>query len=367
MKKIFLFTIIVFSGFTFHAHEILTISDFFKNEKGEIKISRTRQKKLKPILGSYYFCALDNCLHEGECSVTKNAELLIKEHQNIGKKFKADYESINILEKRNKDALSRMKISFDTSEFRKDFQSIQVRLEKFRHKVYYKNKISIYCRKNTFDTTDLKKFLLDIEELKKEGQQVKELAEKASKTIVKWLIILEPLEKNRLELEQSEEKRRLSVQEIWLNFVTSQMRLKWNEKQLELKEKQLELKRKEELIEKEKQKFADWRKNTRFSIPYRVEIVTYIIKCSHCSYKSEYKELNFPNLNFAKYGNEDYIKKLWDEHKPIIEKEIIGYRGFFDNPVFGRFGSILNSGCDNCGRPRIREARLTFENKVFKN
>jgi hypothetical protein len=364
MKRIFLITVIFYSGYTFHAQEILTISDFFKNEKGEITVSKARLKKIQPILGSYYYCALDNCLHEEECNVLKTAELLILELQDIEIKFKKDYESLSILEKRNKDSLSRMNISFDTSEFQKDFRRIQDRLEKFKHKVYYKNKISIYFRQNTFDTTDLKKFLLDIEELKKEEQQINQLAEKTSKTIANWLIILDSLEKNRVQVEekraQEEKNRKLIVKEIWLNFVTSQMRLKWDEQQ------QL-LTRKEEQIEEEKQKFVNWKENTRFSISYKVEIVSNIIKCSYCSYKKVYKELNFPNINFSKYGNEQYIKKLWDEHKQIIEKEIIGYRSILDHPVLDRFGSILNSGCANCGSPRLRDTKSTFENKVFKN
>jgi hypothetical protein len=44
MKRIFLFVIIFYSGYTFYAQEILTISDFFKNDRGEIKISKAIKK-----------------------------------------------------------------------------------------------------------------------------------------------------------------------------------------------------------------------------------------------------------------------------------------------------------------------------------
>ena len=258
-----------------------------------------------------------------------------------------------------------MNISFDTSEFRKDFQKIQDRLEKFEHKVYSKNKISIYVRQNTFDTTDLKKFIFDIEELKKESQYISELEEKISITFTNWLNILNPLEKIR----------KLTVDEIWFAFVKSQMKQKWDEEILLKREKERkerlikegkenEEKEKQEQIEEEKEKFAAWKKNTRFSISYKVEIVSKINKCSYCSYKKVYKELNFPNINFSKYGNEQYIKKLWDEHKQIIEKEIIGNSGFRDA---AKVGSIFNSECANCGSPRIRDTKSTFENKVFKN
>jgi len=368
MKIIFLITIIFYSGYTVHSQGILTISDFFKNENGEIKISKAKQKKIKPILGSYYYCALDNCLHEEGCNVLKSVELLILELQNVERKFKKDYESISILEKRNKDSLSRMNISFDTTEFRKDFQKIQNRLEKFEHKVYSKNKISIYVRQNTFDKTDLKKFIFDIEELKKESQHISELEEKISITFTNWLNILNPLEKIR----------KLTVDEIWFAFVKSQMKQKWDEEILLKREKERkerlikegkenEEKEKQEQIEEEKEKFAAWKKNTRFSISYKVEIVNNIIKCSYCSYKKNKKnKLNFPNLNLSNYGNEKYMRKLWDEHKKIIEYEIIGNSGFFGHEVFE--APIFGGGkCDKCGSSTVRDPKSTFEKKIFKN
>ena len=121
----------------------------------------------------------------------------------------------------------------------------------------------------------------------------------------------------------------------------------------------------EEQIEEEKQKFVAWKKNTRFSISYKVEIVNNIIKCSYCSYKKVNKNLNFPNLNLSNYGNEKYMRKLWDEHKQIIESEIIGNIGFWNHPVFDE--AIFGSECKNCGRPRVEDKKSTFENKTFKN
>jgi hypothetical protein len=364
MKRIFLFVIIFYSGYTFYAQEILTISDFFKNDRGEIKISKVNKKKLKTILGSYYYCALYNCLHEEECNILKTVELLILECQNKEKKFIKDYELISILEKRNKDSLSRMNISFDTSEFRKDFHSIQDRLEKIKHKVYYKNKISIYFRQNTFDTTGLKKFLLNIEELKKEEQQINQIGEKATKTIANWSIILDSLEKNRVQLEekkaqleskkvQLEKERKLIAQEIWLNFVTSQMRLKWDEKQKELA-------RNEKQKEDEKQRFSNWKKNTRFSISYKIEIVKSVKKCSYCNNKEVLTNVIFPDLNFSIYGNENYIKNLWNEHKQVVKKEI-GHSGI------SIFGNIINDDCSRCGSEMKNEKNVIYRNKIFKN
>jgi antitoxin component YwqK of YwqJK toxin-antitoxin module len=121
----------------------------------------------------------------------------------------------------------------------------------------------------------------------------------------------------------------------------------------------------EEQIEEEKQKFVAWKKNTRFSISYKVEIVNNIIKCSYCSYKKVNKNLNFPNLNLSNYGNEKYMRKLWDEHKQIIESEIIGNIGFRNHPVFDE--AIFGRECKNCGRPRVEDKKSTFENKTFKN
>ena len=121
----------------------------------------------------------------------------------------------------------------------------------------------------------------------------------------------------------------------------------------------------EEQIEEEKQKFVAWKKNTRFSISYKVEIVNNIIKCSYCSYKKVNKNLNFPNLNLSNYGNEKYMRKLWDEHKQIIESEIIGNIGFRNHPVFDE--AIFGKECKNCGRPRVEDKKSTFENKTFKN
>lgn len=371
MRRFFLLTIFLYSDFSLQAQEINKISDFFRNKKGKIGITSTNKRKLKPILGNYYYCALDYCLHKEQCNVLNTVEFLNLELQNIEIKFKKDFESIRILENRNKDSLSRINISFDTSEFRKDLHKIYERLEKFKHKVYSKNKIQIYIRQNTFDTTDLNKFINDLNDLKKEGKNISELEEKISKTFANWLNILNPIE----------EKRKINVEEVWFEFVKSQMKQKWDEEILRKQEKERQErlikeeeekkekkeKEKNEKIEEEKRKYTDWKKNTRFSIPYRVEIVKDIIKCSYCSWEDVNKKLNFPNLNFSNYGNEKYMKKLWDEHKQIIEKEIIGYRGFLSHSVFGTLATIISMKCNNCGHRLIKDKTSTFENKVFKN
>ena len=61
MKKNSIFLIFIFFVLNINSQKI---SDFFKNEHGEIKISKRNQKKLYNNIGLKLPCAIDNCGHD---------------------------------------------------------------------------------------------------------------------------------------------------------------------------------------------------------------------------------------------------------------------------------------------------------------
>ena len=284
-------------------------------------------------------------------------------------------DNISVLICRNQEPLYDMQIIIDTSNFLNDIQLIEKQIKQINTQTYKKNKTFHYYDASLYVKSDLYKYISNLDFLIQKLEQISQLEIKMSE----WFSILEPLES----------QRKVSVKREWFEFVDIQISQKWklqqDEKELikqteklrreekERKErlikegKENEEKEKQEQIEEEEEKFAAWKKNTRFSISYKVEIVNNIIKCSYCSYKEDKKnKLNFPNLNLSNYGNEKYMRKLWDEHKKIIEYEIIGNSGFFGHKVFEE--PIFGGGkCDNCGRSTVRDPKSTFEKKIFKN
>ena len=374
MKKTSIFLIFIF--FVFHVNS-QKISDFFKNEHGEIKISKRNQKKLYNNIGLKLPCALNNCGHDSECNLNKILVALNSRIDFLYDSFYKKEENISVLIYRNQESINNMQIIIDTINFLNDIHLIEKQIKQINPQTYKKNKIVHYFDASLYVKSDLYKYISNLDFLIQKLEQILQLEIIMSE----WFSILEPLES----------QRKVSLKREWFEFVDIQISQKWKlqqeEKELikqteklrrEEKERQERLikeeeekkeKEKNKQIGEEKQKFIDWKKNTKFSISYKVEIVKEIRKCSYCNYKSKkvYTSLNFPSLNFSKYGNDKYIKLLWDEHKQIIEREILGYRGFFDHSVFERMGSITNGKCESCGHRLIWDKSSTFENKVFKN
>jgi ribosomal protein L32 len=374
MKKNSIFLIFIF--FCVLNINSQKISDFFKNEHGEIKISKRNQKKLYNNIGLKLPCALDNCGHDIECNLNEIQVALNSRIDFLYDSFNKKEDNISVLIYRNQEPLYDMQILIDTSNFLTDIQLIEKQINQINTQTYIKNKTFHYYDASLYVKSDLFKYISNLDFLIQKLEQISQLEIKMSE----WFSILEPLES----------QRKVSVKREWFEFVDIQIGQKWklqqdekelikqseklrheeNERQERLfkEEEKKKEKGKNEKIEEEKRKYTNWKKNTRFSIPYRVEIVKYISKCSYCRHEYVYKELNFPNLNFSNYGNEKYIKKLWDEHKQIIEKEIIGYRGFFNQSVFRDVTIILEDRkCKNCGHQLIEDKISTFQNKFFKN
>ncbi|NBX79576.1 MAG: hypothetical protein EBQ94_04215, partial [Flavobacteriales bacterium] len=91
-----------------NAQEINNLSDFFRNKKGEIKISKGKQAKLKTVLGSNFNCILECCLNNHECSTNNSFLDINSKLEQIEKDYNNRFQNIQILKLRNSDTLSKM-------------------------------------------------------------------------------------------------------------------------------------------------------------------------------------------------------------------------------------------------------------------
>lgn len=110
-------------------------------------------------------------------------------------------------------------------------------------------------------------------------------------------------------------------------------------------------------------------KASNASINYKVEIIDVRSECQDCSKKEQNTYVKFPDLDFTKYGREDQIKKLWEQHKSQVEEEIFG--GGLLNHSATRKMSFILSGAERCEATRkshdwYSDRKSTFLNKTFK-
>lgn len=110
-------------------------------------------------------------------------------------------------------------------------------------------------------------------------------------------------------------------------------------------------------------------KKSNASIKYKLEIIEVTSECQDCGKRKRNTYVKFPDLDFAKYGREDQIKKLWEQHKSEVEEEIFG-GGLLNHSATRKMGSILG-GMETCKATRkshdwYSDRESTFLNKTFK-
>jgi hypothetical protein len=110
-------------------------------------------------------------------------------------------------------------------------------------------------------------------------------------------------------------------------------------------------------------------KTSNTSINYKLEIIEVTRECQDCGKRERNTFIQFPDLDFAKYGKEEQTKKLWKKHKSDVEEEIFG-GGLLNHGATRRMGSIL-SGMETCKATRkshdwYSDRKSTFLNKTFK-
>lgn len=348
-----------------NAQLINDLSDFFRNKKGEVKISKSKQAKLKVVLGSSFNCILECCLNNHECSITKTSQEINSKIEQIEKDYIDRYQRIQILKWRNSDTLSKMKLNLDTINYFKNFAFIKLDVKNAQEIKFKKSKISTYLNPKLFENSDLKRYISVLNDLARDQDLLLSYNEKLDK----WEELLKPIEKERV----------ARTQEEWKQFVKGQMLVRWDieKERLEkerLKEEEEEKRREEEeeqQREQEIQKFYKWEENLRFTINYKQKIIEGIYRCVRCQEESvACHDDDFPNLDFSNYAYPDHMKKLWERHKnneSTVQTDIFGIP---DDCFLIKFGKILdnkNPDCRYCGRTLKYYEKSKTVNKTFKN
>ena len=355
-----------------NAQEINDLSDFFRNKKGKVKISNSKQAKLKTVLGSNFNCILECCLNNHECSITKTSQEINSKIEQIEKDNSVYSKRIQILKLRNNDTLSKMNINLDTINYFSKFTDLKLKLKRVQAIDFEKSKISSYLDPKIYEESDLKKYLTLLDDLAKEQESILNYEGKLKQQLENWEKLLEPIEKERI----------ARTQEEWKQFVKGQMLVRWDiekerleKERLKKKQKEEEEKRREEEEEQQReqelQKFNKWKKNLKFTINYKQKIIEGIYRCVRCQEESvACHDDDFPNLDFSNYAYPDHMKKLWERHKnneSTVQTDIFGIP---DDCFLIKFGKILdnkNPDCRYCGRTLKYYEKSKTVNKTFKN
>ena len=198
-----------------NAQEINYLSDFFRNKKGEIKISKGKQAKLKTVLGSNFNCILECCLNNHECSIDITSKVYINSKiEQIEKDYIDRYQRIQILKWRNSDTLSKMNINLDTINYFSKFTDLKLKLKRVQAIDFEKSKISTYLNPKLFENSDLKRYISVLNDLARDQDLLLSYNEKLDK----WEELLKPIEKERV----------ARMQEEWKQFVKAQMLIRWD-------------------------------------------------------------------------------------------------------------------------------------------
>lgn len=346
-----------------NAQQINNLSDFFRNKKGQIKLSKSKQTKLKTILGSNFNGILECCEFNQEYSVSKTSDLLSLKINKLAASYNDRYQKNQILTWRNRDTVSKMNLNIDTINYLDKLTDIIAVLKKIDKIEFEKKKISIYLNAKSYESSDLKKYqdVLNILD------SIRDISSNIEKKLNNWEQLLEPIEKQRL----------ARAKEEWKQFVKSQMLIRWEIEKEKIEKEEGERKRELEEQEKrelqEEQKFNNWKKNLRFSIKYKQEAIEGYYRCNRCQEESIccYDD-KFPKLDFSNYAYPDYMENLWEEHKS--REETADHSLFFNNTCgMLKFGSVLTIGsgkydrCEYCGTKLKYFEKSKFLNKTFKN
>jgi hypothetical protein len=352
--------------FSLNGQKINNLSDFFRNEQGKVKISKSKQARLRNILGSNFNCILECCSDNQECSISKISLDIISEIDQIEKVYNERFQKNQILKWRNSDTLSKMNLNFDTINYYSNIVKLKNKTKEIQDVNFVKIKISSYLDTKLYENSDLKKYITLLNGLRADQAEILGYEEKLDN----WEKLLEPIE----------EQRESRVLEEWYQFIKSQILVRWDvEKEILEKER---IKEKEELenrkqkeeqrLIQEEQNFNKWKKNLRFSIDYKHKIIEGLDRCEAC--KEEWVVCHgdeFPELDFSKYAYPDFMKKLWKEHKNENRTVV----GFFwgDDCVLLKIGKIPSTEgnlriCDRCNRKTVRYyEKNKYLNKTFKN
>jgi len=357
-----------------NAQEINNLSDFFRNKKGEIKISKGKQAKLKTVLGSNFNCILECCLNNNECSTNNSFLDINSKLEQIEKDYNNRFQNIQILKLRNSDTLSKMNLNLDTINYFSKFADIKLKLKRVQEINFEKSKISSYLDPKLYEQSDLKKYLTLLNDLAKEQEFILNYEGKLKQQLENWEKLLEPIEKERI----------ARVQEEWKQFVKGQMLIRWDiekerlekerlKKKQEEEEKKKEQEQRELEAEQEEQKFDEWEENLKFSIKYKHKIIEGIYRCVKCEEEGFACHADeFPKLDFSNYAYPDHMEKLWKKHKNNESTVQTNIFGIPDDCFLIKFGSIVSPGsenkyCEYCGRKLKLYEKNETVNKIFKN
>jgi hypothetical protein len=346
--------------FSLNAQKINNLSDFFRNEKGQVKISKSKQARLETVLGSNFNCILECCCDNRECSVSKISLEIISEIEQIEKIYNDRFQKIQILKWRNSDTLAKMNSKLDTINYYSKILNLKAKMIGIQENKFVKSNINTYLDSKLYEKSDLSRYILVLNDLTADQIELLSYKEKLDN----WEKLLEPIEKQREE----------RVMEEWTQFIKSQILIRWDiekerlEKERLVEKEEEEKKRQKEEAQRiqEEQNFNKWKKNLRFSIDYQYKVIEGLDRCDAC--KEEWVVCQgdeFPELDFSKYAYPEYMKKLWKEHKNEI--------GRVDDCFLLEFGKDLSAEgnlkrCDRCNRKTVKYyEKSKYLNKTFKN
>jgi hypothetical protein len=349
-----------------NAQKINNLSDFFTNKQGQVKISKSKQARLKTLLGSNFNCILECCSDNRECSISKISLDIISEIEQIEKDYNHRFQKIETLKWRNSDTLAKLNLNLDTINYYSKIVKLKNKTKEIQNINYVKSKISTYLDPKLYENSDLNIYMSLLNGLRADQVEVLSYEEKLDA----WEKLLEPIE----------EQRETRVLEEWHQFIKSQILVRWDvekerlEKERKKEKEELENRKQkeEQQIIKEEQNFNKWKKNLRFSIDYKHKIIEGLDRCEAC--KEEWVLCHgdeFPELDFSKYAYPDFMKKLWEEHKNE-NRTVVGFLGGDDCTLL-KFGKIISVNenprrCDHCSRKTVRYyEKSKYLNKTFKN